>query len=207
MYGYDIASLNIYSRSYVGGPRKLLLSLVGQRGDEWLRARINLTFTEPSQVLIEGVRNSGFGGKISIDRLGHYSIVLSFSDDIGIDDTSFTPSCQVLSSATLPSFIYSTTPSPYCNSAQSHCLVQTGQCLPKEQFCNFNDECRDRTDELSCPPTCSFENRDLCKWNHDLKEKLKWDFGNGNTASSNTGPAFGKYLFSLSLCLIISLIF
>ena len=120
---------------------------------------------------------------------------LVYLDDIGIDDTSFTPGCKLLPSATLPTFIYSTTPSPYCSSDQSHCLTDTRQCLPKEQFCNFNDECRDRTDELSCPPTCTFENRDLCKWTHDTKEKLKWDFGTGSTSSINTGPSFGKSLF------------
>ena len=63
MYGYNIASLNIYSRNFVGGPRKLLAKLSGQRGDEWLRTKVNLTSTEPFQVLIEGVRNSGYAGK------------------------------------------------------------------------------------------------------------------------------------------------
>ena len=63
MYGYNIASLNIYQRNFVGGPRKFLVGLAGQRGDEWLRTKVNLTSTEPFQILIEGVRNSGFAGK------------------------------------------------------------------------------------------------------------------------------------------------
>lgn len=93
---------------------------------------------------------------------------------------------------TLPPFEYSTTQSPYCNYTHSHCLTNTRQCIPKEQFCNFNIECTDQTDELSCPQTCTFENKDLCQWKHDPKQKLKWDFGSGNTASANTGPSTGK---------------
>ena len=117
---------------------------------------------------------------------------MNFLDDIGIDDTSFTPGCQLLTTVTLPPFVYSTTQSPYCNSTHSHCLTNTRQCIPKDQFCNFNTECQDLTDEQSCPAACNFDQKDYCQWVNDPKQKLKWDLGNGTTASANTGPTTGQ---------------
>jgi hypothetical protein len=122
------------------------------------------------------------------------SLSFDYADDIGIDDTSFTPGCQLLTTVTLPPYEYSTTQSPYCNATHSHCTKDTNQCIPKDQFCNFNIECRDRTDELTCPLKCTFDQRDLCQWTHDRKQKLKWDFGNGATASDNTGPQTGIFI-------------
>jgi hypothetical protein len=66
MYGYNVASLNVYTRSFIGGPLKLVETFTGQKGDEWLRARIELKSQEPFQVLIEGVRSSGFAGTSSM---------------------------------------------------------------------------------------------------------------------------------------------
>jgi hypothetical protein len=121
-----------------------------------------------------------------------FSKLFLFIGDIGVDDTSFTPGCQLQTTVTLPPYLYSTTQSPYCNSSHSHCLQNTGQCIPKDQFCNFNIECNDQTDEFSCPQVCTFEQQTLCLWTHDRKQKLLWDFGNGKTASSGTGPSTGK---------------
>ena len=66
MYGYNVAALNVYTRSFIGGPLKLVQSFTGQTGDEWLRARIELKSQEPFQVLVEGVRSSGFAGMSSM---------------------------------------------------------------------------------------------------------------------------------------------
>jgi hypothetical protein len=119
-----------------------------------------------------------------------------FLGDIGIDDISFTPGCQLQTTMTLPPYMLTTTQSPYCNSTHSHCSINTGQCIPKDQFCNFNEECSDQTDELSCPRTCNFEQQSLCKWTNDTKQKLSWHFGSGKTATSDTGPSIGKFVFS-----------
>ena len=62
MYGYDIAALNVYTRTFVGGPLSLVWTQKGERGDEWLRARIAFNVQQPFQVLIEGVRGSGYEG-------------------------------------------------------------------------------------------------------------------------------------------------
>ncbi|CAF4840990.1 unnamed protein product, partial [Rotaria sp. Silwood1] len=171
MYGYDAASLNVYTRTFIGGPLTLVWNQNHEKGDEWFRAKILLKVQQPFQVLIEGVRGASYEG------------------DIGVDDTSFTPGCQVQITATLPPIVYSTTQSPYCNSTHSHCLTNTRQCLPKDQFCNFNVDCTDQTDELSCPSTCNFEQNTSCLWTNDRKQKLKWSFGSGRTASMNTGPS------------------
>mgnify|MGYP002423887678 FL=1 len=174
MYGMDIDTLNVYTRTFVGGPLTQVWSQHGEKGDEWLRAKVTLQISQPFQILLEGIRGPSYEG------------------DIGVDDISFTPGCQLETTVTLPPFVYSTTQSPHCNSTHSHCLKNTYECIPKDQFCNFKDECSDRTDELSCPQVCTFEGKTTCLWTHDTKQKLKWEFGNGETASSNTGPSHGK---------------
>ena len=130
--------------------------------------------------------------KICFERFAIHISICTSSGDIGIDDISFTPGCTVLSTQTLPPFIYSTTPMPGCNATHAYCLTDKTQCIPREQFCNFYIECNDKTDELSCPISCSFEQKTLCQWTHDAKQKLKWSFGNSDTSSANTGPSFGK---------------
>ncbi|CAF1639090.1 unnamed protein product, partial [Adineta ricciae] len=180
MYGYDIGALNIYTRTYVDGPLNLLWSQKGNRGDVWLRRKVTLQSTDPFQVVIEGVHGQGYEG------------------DIGIDDISFTPGCAVLSTQTLPPFIYSTTPMPGCNATHAYCLTDRTQCIPREQFCNFYIECKDKTDELSCPISCTFEQKTLCQWAHDTKQKLKWTFGNSDTSSTNTGPSFDHTTHSVN---------
>ncbi|CAF4696260.1 unnamed protein product, partial [Rotaria magnacalcarata] len=50
-------------------------------------------------------------------------------------------------------------------------------------------ECTDQTDELSCPSTCTFEQKSLCSWKNDRKQTLSWDFGSGRTSSIDTGPS------------------
>lgn len=174
MYGIDIASINIYTRNFIGGPLTKIWEQHNQRGDEWLRAKLILKNTQPFQILIEGVRGPSYEG------------------DIGVDDLSFTSSCKLDTFVTLPPFIYSTTQSPYCNSTHSHCSTNKNECIPKDQFCNFNIECTDQTDELSCPLACTFDDKTLCQWINDKKQSLKWNFGNGHTASSDTGPSIGK---------------
>ena len=62
MYGYDVAFLNVYTRTFVGGPLTSIWSQKGEKGDEWLRARIALNVNQPFQVLIEGVRGISYEG-------------------------------------------------------------------------------------------------------------------------------------------------
>ena len=65
MYGYDIGSLNVYTRTFVDGPLTLLWTQSGSKGDEWLRRKVVLNVNGPFQVLIEGVRGKGYEGMLS----------------------------------------------------------------------------------------------------------------------------------------------
>jgi hypothetical protein len=93
---------------------------------------------------------------------------------------------------TLPTYQHSTAPSPFCASTHMHCTKNTSQCIPKDQFCNFNPECTDGSDESSCPRECTFEGKTFCLWTHDTKQKLQWEFDSGQTATPATGPTTGK---------------
>jgi len=72
MLGKDIGSLNIYLRTSNGD--KLSFQKSQEVGDYWERFDLSITTTLPFQIVIEGVIGKGYLG------------------DIGIDDTSFTPS-------------------------------------------------------------------------------------------------------------------
>ena len=62
MYGMDVASLNVYTRTYVDGPLTQIWSQHGEIGDQWLRANVTLQSSLPFQILIEGVRGEGYEG-------------------------------------------------------------------------------------------------------------------------------------------------
>ena len=78
---------------------------LGPRGNVWIRHDLKLDFTEPFQVLIEGV------------------IGASYMSDIALDDTVFTPECEYYSSFELPTTIITTTttPKPCPIPEQVHC--------------------------------------------------------------------------------------
>jgi hypothetical protein len=195
MYGFDVGALNIYTRTSVGGPLTLVWNQIGSRGDLWLRGRVSLKVQQSFQVVIEGVHGPSYEGILLKNLLFFFFKRFLFLADIGVDDTTFTPGCQIQTTATIPPWVPTTTESPYCNSTHSHCLQNNRQCIPKDQFCNFNIECTDQTDELSCPQTCTFEQQTLCLWTNDRRQKLIWDFGSGKTASIDTGPSTGKSSF------------
>ena len=94
MFGEDIGQLNVYVRFYSNGPLKkstvyqvnsmfpfylYSIILLGERGNAWIRHELKLNYTTPFQVLIEGV------------------VGISFLSDIGLDDTVFTPECDLYS--------------------------------------------------------------------------------------------------------------
>jgi hypothetical protein len=56
MYGYDVAGLNVYTRTYIGGPLTRVWNQQSEQGDEWFRATVVLQVQQPFQILIEGVR-------------------------------------------------------------------------------------------------------------------------------------------------------
>jgi MAM domain, meprin/A5/mu len=62
MYGDHVGSLNVYTRTSIGGPLSLTWSQSYEKGDEWLRAIVALQVQQPFQVVIEGVRGIGYQG-------------------------------------------------------------------------------------------------------------------------------------------------
>ena len=53
----------------------IIVLILGERGNVWIRHELQLDYTNPFQVLIEGV------------------VGISFLSDIGLDDTVFSPEC------------------------------------------------------------------------------------------------------------------
>ena len=175
MFGININALNIYTESYELGPMILAQNFTGQQGDAWKRADIPLTNVAPFRVILEGVVGNGVKG------------------DIGLDDISFTPSCQLVPDATLPA-VY-TTPSS-CGAGKLPC--KNAQCIPSSSFCNFRFDCDDHSDEAQCPALIDFETGDLQHWTNDVPNNFNWTVASGGTP---TGPptdhtkaiAAGKY--------------
>ena len=62
MFGSRVGAINVYTRTYVGGPLTLLWNQNGGKGDTWLRTSIDLKVQQPFQVLIEGVRGNNYEG-------------------------------------------------------------------------------------------------------------------------------------------------
>ena len=77
----------------------------GPRGNVWIRHELKLDFTEPFQVLIEGV------------------VGASYASDIALDDTVFTSECEYYPYLELPTTIITTTmtPKPCPIPEQVHC--------------------------------------------------------------------------------------
>ncbi|XP_075228887.1 uncharacterized protein LOC142328755 isoform X1 [Lycorma delicatula] len=63
MYGGHIGSLNVY----IG--REIVLSESGNHGNRWIKAIIPINSTSPFQIIIEGIRGTGYAGDIAIDDL------------------------------------------------------------------------------------------------------------------------------------------
>lgn len=76
MYGSHIGTLNIYTATTYGQPGTLVWSKSGNQGDVWLRGEAAISNAANFQVIVEGIRGTGFNG------------------DISLDDISFTPGCQ-----------------------------------------------------------------------------------------------------------------
>ena len=167
MFGKDVNSLNVYKESFELGPMVLIWNMTGQQTDAWKRADIPITNNAPFRVIIEGVAGSGYKG------------------DIGVDDISFTPGCQIMSEATLPAVL--TTPS-VCGPGKLPC--KNGQCIASTLFCNFRqNDCADGSDEAQCPTLTDFETGNLQYWTNDfVQNNFNWTIGSNGNPAALTGP-------------------
>nr|XP_054757464.1 MAM and LDL-receptor class A domain-containing protein 1-like [Lytechinus pictus] len=83
MTGINGGTLNVYTRTMVGGPLLLRWTDAVDRGLMWMKEVITLNSDDMFQVIIEGVKGQGSTGILAID------------------DTTFTPECRV-SGSSLP---------------------------------------------------------------------------------------------------------
>ena len=165
MLGKDIGSLNIYLRTSSGD--ELSFQKSQEVGDYWERFDLSISTTEPFQIVIEGI--------VGKDYLG----------DIGIDDTSFTIGCIKDNSITIPTvtFTPSTTTVGPCGSDNYQC--KSGDCIPNNKVCNFDNDCPDKSDEADCG-TCNFENS-WCGWYDVSDGETKWTRNKAPSVNPN-GP-------------------
>ncbi|XP_066300039.1 MAM and LDL-receptor class A domain-containing protein 2-like [Branchiostoma lanceolatum] len=168
MYGRNIDTLNVYMRTQINGPLTTLWSKTGQQGDEWWLAYVDISSDANFQVVIEAVRGNGAAG------------------DIAIDDVSFTPGCRVDLTASL-----APPPTPTaatCPIGQLPC--SSGECLSYSKFCDFNYDCPDASDELTCPSVCNFEIQDdnMCYWTNQASDDFDWHVHSGRNTAAGTGP-------------------
>ncbi|XP_041367445.1 MAM and LDL-receptor class A domain-containing protein 2-like [Gigantopelta aegis] len=167
MFGPHVNALKIYKEVSNTGARNVIWSKLNSQADAWKRADILITSSVNFRIVIEGIRGSGYKG------------------DIGIDDISFTPGCQIASGATLSPFP-PTTPGP-CGPGKGQCANK--QCIPADAFCNFKNDCTDGSDELSCPSKCNFENGNMCRWTNQMKgQTSNWTVASNGQPTKNSGP-------------------
>ncbi|XP_034001963.1 MAM domain-containing glycosylphosphatidylinositol anchor protein 2 [Trematomus bernacchii] len=68
MYGKHIGALNVFLRQKTQTVTDTSVwSLIGNQGDRWRRAKVNIHPTAPFQMVMEGVRGAGIEGDIAID--------------------------------------------------------------------------------------------------------------------------------------------
>nr|XP_039270832.1 MAM and LDL-receptor class A domain-containing protein 1-like [Styela clava] len=208
MFGADIYRLSVYVRTYSNGGYVHLEDFIGEEVDEllWYKTIVPLYSTSNFQVIIEGVVGKNIQG------------------DIAIDDISLSPSCTVLTSATLPAhpggpeYPPEATPAPACDETLHFtCRSSSGSyaenCIDLEKVCDFRTDCADQSDESDCVQgTCDFEDPNLCGW-EVVPTRLKagttfeWQRGRGSgmdsseqgvrpSADKTSGTATAYYLYA-----------
>ncbi|XP_038652380.1 MAM and LDL-receptor class A domain-containing protein 1 [Scyliorhinus canicula] len=104
---------------------------------------------------------------------------VSYMGDITVDDISFENCASLL------------IPDRQCNSEEYSCANK--YCIPKDQLCDFNNDCADHSDEhpVICSTSlghCDFE-FDLCSWRQWRNDNFDWTLKQGSTPTWSTSPA------------------
>uniref|UniRef100_A0A8C5MKX6 MAM and LDL receptor class A domain containing 1 n=1 Tax=Leptobrachium leishanense TaxID=445787 RepID=A0A8C5MKX6_9ANUR len=137
--------------------------------------------------------------EVFLGTLSSFQIVLqairgvSYVGDVTVDDISFENCAPIM------------IPEKDCTPEEFMCANK--YCIPKNNLCDFVNDCADHSDEnpLICGSSfsrCNFE-FDLCDWKQDENDDFDWNLRAGSTPSIGTGPAtdhtlqnpFGYYVF------------
>ncbi|KAJ8048132.1 MAM and LDL-receptor class A domain-containing protein 1 [Holothuria leucospilota] len=187
MKGDFIGRLDVGTRESINGPFHRIWDQREDQRDPWMFKALEIARENDFQVVFKSTRG------------------LTAYGDISLDDISFTPGC-VAAGRNLP--VHTTQKPPFtlpggeCGATQYQC--ENGQCVRGDAFCDFNYDCDDGSDEITCPVGCSFE-YDLCYWTQDPDDDGNWkirtaqtdmdlDF-NGPVDDHTTGGGRGKYLY------------
>ncbi|XP_076802493.1 MAM and LDL-receptor class A domain-containing protein 1-like [Clavelina lepadiformis] len=155
-----VATIVISTRTAIGGLQSVQRISTKDSDLDWHYASVPLNSPQYFQVVIDIIRDS-----------------TTVTGGISMDDVSFSPSCRVDPNAIIP-----------CPSNAPPCA--DGYCLDADQFCDFNADCVDGSDEQTCPATCSFEG-DTCGWQNDKSNQVQWTQQKGSESSpvGTGGPA------------------
>ncbi|GBM91293.1 MAM and LDL-receptor class A domain-containing protein 2 [Araneus ventricosus] len=144
--GLGPLSLQIKTRTASNGDEKVVWSREDAT-EGYFFTEDRYTFDEDSsfQVIIEG----------------SMTITKGKTNYIALDDISFSHKCvpQITPLPTVPPQITTPTPEKRCTLNEFPCASK-GQCIPKEQKCDFKDDCADGSDEKQCGK-CDFH-EDMC---------------------------------------------
>uniref|UniRef100_A0A7M4FXD0 MAM and LDL receptor class A domain containing 1 n=1 Tax=Crocodylus porosus TaxID=8502 RepID=A0A7M4FXD0_CROPO len=103
---------------------------------------------------------------------------ISYLGDVAVDDISFEDCSPLL------------IPGRPCTSEEFTCANK--HCIPKDNLCDFMNDCADKSDESPniCSTSigrCDFE-FDLCDWEQSRKDDFDWNLRTGSTPKTGTGP-------------------
>ncbi|XP_036616414.1 MAM and LDL-receptor class A domain-containing protein 1, partial [Trichosurus vulpecula] len=174
MYGKHIYKLVIYQRIWNNTRGDMLWQMFGNQGNGWKRKALNITSTQPFQILVEAAVGDGFMGDIAIDDFSFMDCAL-YPGNLPMN---LTPPSTTLTPVTLP---------PHNCTDDEFVCRSNGHCIEKIQKCDFRSNCPDESDEAFCVMEfCSFENGNLCGWYQpELMKRIqavntfRWGLGNG----------------------------
>ncbi|XP_078283847.1 MAM and LDL-receptor class A domain-containing protein 1 [Rhinoraja longicauda] len=124
-------------------------------------------------------------GEIFLGFQSHFQVFfrakrgVSYMGDVTVDDISFEDCAALL------------IPDKQCNSDEYSCTNR--YCIPKDQLCDFTNDCADHSDEhpFICSTNlgyCDFE-FDLCSWRQRRNDNFDWTLKLGSTPTLGTSPA------------------
>nr|XP_033815703.1 apical endosomal glycoprotein isoform X2 [Geotrypetes seraphini] len=149
MSGSDTCNLSI--KTHASGNVNEVGRKAGNLGEGWFRERVVFLAPENFQVVIEGTIGEGEMGCLALDDL-----YLSPGCKIANGSLSFSKDPQPLSSP--------------CTKGEFLCADNT--CILEDLVCNFQNNCKDGTDEMNCGGT-DFESSDS-DWMDRSIGRLKW---------------------------------